>query len=366
MTVDEAVDAVDIRPVPPSKGRARRGAVLRWLLIDRIALLIVLLVVLLVWFHQLSVGGYLLAPYSASYLAGYLAYFVPVFMLAVGEAFVIIGGRGGIDLSVGGTVSLVSIGFGYEYAFWHWPLWLAIVAAVVGGALLGAVNGLLVGILRIPALIATLATSYAYSALALTTHHSAPIATSRIQGLTSMTRNVSVPLIGGLLPTVPLQMLTFCLPTAVIAWFLLHRSTYGRRLYALGTNETAARFAAISVGRVRFTAYVLSGAIAGLVAVVTVAQFASAATDAGTSGAGVTLPAITIAVLGGVAISGGVGSIAGVALAALLVTWLNAGVLLLFNNGQSSKLQLFALGGLLLFAALLNVFISRFAGRIRS
>ncbi|MDX6311460.1 MAG: rhamnose transport system permease protein [Streptomyces sp.] len=366
MTVDEAFNAIDTEPAPPPKSRARRSAVMRWLLTDRIALLILLLVVLLVWFHLLSVGDYLLAPFSASYLAGYLAYFVPIFLLAVGEAFVIIGGRGGIDLSVGGTVSLVSIVFGYEYAFWHWPLWLAIVAAVAGGAVLGAVNGLLIGIMRIPALIATLATSYAYTALALTTHNSAPIATTRIQDLTSMTRSVSLPLIGGPLPTVPLQMLTVFLPTAVIAWFLLHRSTYGRRLYALGTNETAARFAAISVGRVRFTAYVLSGAIAGLVAVVTVAQFASATTDAGTSGAGMTLPAITVAVLGGVAISGGVGGVGGVALAALLVTWLNAGILLLFNNEQSSKLQLFALGGLLLLAALLNVFISRFARRIRS
>jgi ribose transport system permease protein/erythritol transport system permease protein len=76
--------------------------------------------------------------------------------------------------------------------------------------------------------------------------------------------------------------------------------------------------------------------------------------------------AITVAVLGGVAISGGVGSVGGVALAALLVTWLNAGILLLFNNGQSSNLQLFALGALLLLAALLNVFISHFARRIRS
>jgi ribose transport system permease protein/erythritol transport system permease protein len=119
------------------------------------------------------------------------------------------------------------------------------------------------------------------------------------------------------------------------------------------------------VARTRFTAFLLSGALAGLVAFLTVAQFASAATDAGTSGAGMTLPAITVAVLGGVAISGGTGRVGGVLLAALLVTWLNAGILLLFNNEQSSKLQLFALGGLLLLAALLNFFIGRFARRIR-
>jgi len=352
---------VDIEPATAQPAHARRSSVLRWLLTDRVALLIILLVILLVWFRALSVGDYLLAPFDATYLASNLAYFVPTFLLAIGEAFVIIGGRGGIDLSVGGTVSLVGIVFGYEYAFWHWPLWLAVLAAIAGGAALGAVNGLLIAVLRIPALIATLATSYAYSSIALTLHNSAPISTPRIQGLISLTGAVELP---GL-PAIPLQVLMIFLPAAVIAWFLLHRSTYGRRLYALGTNETAARFAAISVPRTRFTAFLLSGALAGLVAFLTVAQFASAATDAGTSGAGMTLPAITVAVLGGVAISGGTGRVGGVLLAALLVTWLNAGILLLFNNDQSSKLQLFALGGLLLLAALLNFFIGRFARRIR-
>jgi len=352
---------VDIEPATAQPAHARRSSVLRWLLTDRVALLIILLVILLVWFRALSVGDYLLAPFDATYLASNLAYFVPTFLLAIGEAFVIIGGRGGIDLSVGGTVSLVGIVFGYEYAFWNWPLWLAVLAAIAGGAALGAVNGLLIAVLRIPALIATLATSYAYSSIALTLHNSAPISTPRIQGLISLTGAVELP---GL-PAIPLQVLMIFLPAAVIAWFLLHRSTYGRRLYALGTNETAARFAAISVARTRFTAFLLSGALAGLVAFLTVAQFASAATDAGTSGAGMTLPAITVAVLGGVAISGGTGRVGGALLAALLVTWLNAGILLLFNNDQSSKLQLFALGGLLLLAALLNFFIGRFARRIR-
>jgi ribose transport system permease protein/erythritol transport system permease protein len=358
MSTDEAVD---IEPARAQRTRAHRSSVLRWLLTDRVALLIILLVILLVWFRMLSIGNYLLAPFDATYLAGNLAYFVPTFLLAVGETFVIVGGRGGIDLSVGGTVSLVGIVFGYEYALWHWPLWLAVVAAIGGGAALGAVNGVLIAVLRIPALIATLATSYAYSSIALTLHNSAPISTRRIQGLISLTRTVG--LLG--LPAMPLQVLMIFLPTAVIAWFLLHRSTYGRRLYALGTNETAARFAAISVVWIRFTAFVLSGAIAGLVAFLTVAQFASAATDAGTSGAGMTLPAITVAVLGGVAISGGTGRVGGVLLAALLVTWLNAGILVLFNNEQSSKLQLFALGALLLLAALLNFLIGRFARRIR-
>lgn len=352
-------------PASPGTGSYRRSEALRWLLTDRVALLVILLVVLLVWFHLLSIGDYLLAPYSKSYLADNLAYMVPVFMLAVGETFVMAGGRGGIDLSVGAIVSLTGIGFGYMYAFWHWPLWLSILAATLGGAFLGALNGLLTAMLRIPALIATLATGYAFSSISLSLHGSAPISTVPIQKLVAMTRGIDVPVLDKLLPEIPLQVLTFMLPVGLAGWYLLHRSTYGRRLYAIGTNETAGLFAAISVVKVRFAAYVLSGSVSGLVAVVTVAQYASARTDAGTAGSGMALPAITIAVLGGVAISGGIGRISGVALAALLVTWLNAGILLLFDNSQSSNLQLFALGALLLVAALLNVTATRYARRLR-
>jgi predicted ABC-type sugar transport system permease subunit len=74
-----------------------------------------------------------------------------------------------------------------------------------------------------------------------------------------------------------------------------------------------------------------------VVAVITAAQFASARPDAGTVGNGMALPAITIAVLGGVAIAGGVGRVAGVLVAALLIVWLNAGILLYFEGSQGSQ-----------------------------
>ena len=87
---------------------------------------------------------------------------------------------------------------------------------------------------------------------------------------------------------------------------------------------------------------------------VTVAQFASARPDAGSAGNGMALPAITIAVLGGVAIAGGIGRVGGVIVAALLVVWLNAGILLAFEGSVGSQYQLAALGLLLVASALLN------------
>ena len=115
----------------------------------------------------------------------------------------------------------------------------------------------------------------------------------------------------------------------------------------------------------RFKAYVYAGLISGLVAVVTVAQFASARPDAGVSGNGMALPAITIAVLGGVAITGGIGRVAGVVLATLLIVWLNAGILLAFVGNEGSQYQLLALGAVLIFAALLNGLTTRRYGGSR-
>jgi ribose/xylose/arabinose/galactoside ABC-type transport system permease subunit len=341
-------------PERPSRLRQLPATLLRILLTQRIALLLVLLVVVVVTFVVLSQRNYLTAPYDASYMSAALISAVPLVMLGLAELLVITSGRGGIDLSVGANVSLTSMVFGFAYGQWGWPLWLAILLAAAFGGLLGAVNGYLIAYIGYPALITTLATYYAYSSLAVVVNKQQPISTAPIQQLYSTAEPVDV-----LGLQVPLGTLTFLVPTAVVVWLLLNRTTYGRRLYAIGTNDVAARWTGIDVQRSRFTAYLLAGVISGLVAVVTVAQFASARPDAGTTGNGMALPAITIAVLGGVAITGGIGRVAGVVLATLLVVWLNAGILLAVPGNAGSQFQLLALGAVLVFAALLNGLTTR-------
>jgi ribose/xylose/arabinose/galactoside ABC-type transport system permease subunit len=174
---------------------------------------------------------------------------------------------------------------------------------------------------------------------------------------------VELPLFGEYVPDVPLGLFTFLLPTVLVVWVLLARTTYGRRLYGIGTNDVAARWSGLPVRGTRFKAYLYAGLISGLVAVITVAQFASARPDAGVTGNGMALPAITIAVLGGVAITGGIGRVAGVVLATLLIVWLNAGILLAFVGNEGSQYQLLALGAVLIFAALLNgLTVRRYGG----
>jgi ribose/xylose/arabinose/galactoside ABC-type transport system permease subunit len=350
--------------VPPTPVAERcegvAARVLRVALTERVVLLAVLLVVVVVWFRVLGDGGYLLAPYDVRYLGNALESMVPFALLAMAELFVIVSGRGGIDLSVGAIVSLAGMVFGLMVGVWGWPLVPAVVACIVTGALLGAVNGALVAYLRFPALIATLATYYAYSSIALVSNANAPISTPPVVALHGLTRNVDLPL----LPPVPLHVFTILLPCALLAWVLLSRSTYGRSLYAVGTNDVAAGYATQRVARTRFSAYVISGLLSGVVALVTVAQFASARPDAGTVGNGMALPAITVAVLGGVAIQGGIGRVGGVLVAALLVTWLNAGMLLAFDGSEGSRYQLLALGLVLVLSALLNTLALRRYGRL--
>jgi ribose transport system permease protein/erythritol transport system permease protein len=331
----------------------------RALLTQRIVLLAVLIVVVVGWFFVMDSGGYLTASYDFDYMSSSLINAVPLAMLGLAELLVILSGRGGIDLSVGAIVSLAGMVFGFAYGEWGWPLWLAIIVTAAFGALCGAVNGFLVAYIGFPALIATLASFYAYKSLAVVIHHQSPISAPVIQKLFSISRSVQLPVIGAYVPDVPLGLFTFLAPTAVVVWVLLARTTYGRRLYGIGTNDVAARWAGLPVRDTRFKAYLYSGLIAGLVAVVTVAQFASARPDAGVSGNGMALPAITIAVLGGVAITGGIGRVAGVVLATLLIVWLNAGILLAFVGNAGSQYQLLALGSVLIFAALLNGLTNR-------
>lgn len=338
---------------------------LRALLTQRIALLAVLIVGVVVVFFLLDANGYLTAPYDSDYMASSLINAVPLAMLGLAELLVILSGRGGIDLSVGAIVSLAGMLFGFAYGEWGVPLWLAILLTAAFGGLCGALNGFLVAFIGFPALIATLATYYAFKSLAVVVNDQRPISTPPIQELFSISRSVELPLIGQYLPDVPLGIFTFLIPTAAVVWVLLSRTAYGRRLYAIGTNDVAAKWAALPVRDTRFKAYCYAGVISGLVAVVTVAQFASARPDAGVSGSGMALPAITIAVLGGVAITGGIGRVAGVVLATLLIVWLNAGILLAFVGNEGSQYQLLALGSVLVFAALLNGITNRRYGGSR-
>ncbi|WP_198410473.1 ABC transporter permease [Mycetocola zhujimingii] len=362
MSVTTAPQAPLQKPQEPKRGIASRA--LEALLTQRIVLLAVLIVVVLLVMTVLDGADILSGSYNSDYLAASLINAVPLAMLGLAQLGVILSGRGGIDLSVGSMVSVTGIAFGMSYGLWGWNLVIAMIFAVVLGGILGGINGALVSFIGFPPLIATLATFYAYRSIALVWSGQKPVNSTEIQTFYSAAKAIELPLIGSYLPLIPLGIFTFLIPVVVVVWVLLNKTTFGRRVYALGTNNTAAVWAGINVRPNRFAVYVLSGLISGLVGIVTVAQFASARPDAGTSGNGMALPAITIAVLGGVAITGGIGRVSGVVLATVLIVWLNAGILLAFPGNDGVQVQLLALGLVLVFASLLNGLTRRRYGGI--
>jgi ribose/xylose/arabinose/galactoside ABC-type transport system permease subunit len=340
-TTEQPSPAAGAPSSPPEAGRRLFSRALEALLTQRVVLLVVLIVLLLVVMSLLDAAGALSGSFNPDYLASALISAVPLAMLGLAQLMVILSGRGGIDLSVGSMVSLTGVVFGFAYGLWGWTLIAALILAILVGGLCGAVNGVLVAYIGFPPLIATLATYYAYRSVALVISDQKPVNSPVIQDFYSAAQSVELPLIGGSLPLIPLGIFTFLIPTIVVVWLLLNKTTFGRRLYALGTNDVAATWSGINVKPNRMAVYVASGVISGMA-----------------------LPSITIAVLGGVAITGGIGRVAGIVLSTLLIVWINASILLTVPGNEGTQFQLLALGVVLIFASLLNGLTRRKYGGI--
>jgi ribose/xylose/arabinose/galactoside ABC-type transport system permease subunit len=271
-------------------------------------------------------------------------YGVEIGLLALGETLVIISGGGSIDLSVGSMLSLSGVFMGLLTMRVGLNVWLAALLGILSGGLLGAINALFITRIGIPALIVTLGTLYAYASAALVLTDTVPIS-----GLPEHFFVLGQSKVLG----VPFQVLMIFIPVALVLHVALRRTIFGRNLHAVGTNEVAARFAAINVGAVRFWVFTLAGLLAGLAAVVMTSRVASARPDAGV---GYELQAITIAVLGGTSILGGEGTVLGTILGVLVITVLSNGLQL---AGINPIWQLGAVGIVLVVTVLLNQWLAR-------
>jgi ribose/xylose/arabinose/galactoside ABC-type transport system permease subunit len=257
----------------------------------------------------------LLSPYFLrTSTVPFLLQYVPILgLLGLGQTLVILGGGPGIDLSVGSIVSLVGVAVGAMFAL-GLDIWLACGVGVLLGALLGLINGVLVNVLRIPSLMATLATMFAYGGFALATTGGSPLGNFP----------ASFAWLGdGDTLGLPNAFLFVLLPVAVVLHIMLTRTTIGRHIVACGNDDRAAHLSGLNVARIRTGLYVLSGALAAVGSVISMSWFLSARPDAGK---GMELVAVTIAVLGGTHIFGGTGGIPGTIVAILIVTTLQIGL----------------------------------------
>jgi rhamnose transport system permease protein len=257
-------------------------------------------------------------------------------LVALPMTFIII--TAGIDLSVGSIMGLCAILLGYSWQNFGLPLELAIVLALVTGALAGAVNGWFITRIGVPPLIMTLATLALYRGLA--------------EGI-SQARSVRgypewfFQLGQGEFLGVPTQ-LWLLVVAILVAAIVLARTTFGRSLYAIGHNELAARFSGIPVDRYKLAIYTLSGLMAGLAGYIFVSRVSTTRSDMGT---GLELDVIAAVVLGGTSIFGGTGSILGTVLGVILIQLLKNGLAL---TGVKGDATIVVIGAVLIFSILIT------------
>jgi putative xylitol transport system permease protein len=258
-------------------------------------------------------------------------------ILAMGMTLVIL--TGGIDLSVGSVLAFSSI-VAATFVTGDNPQspLVALLVGILTGAVLGLINGCIVAYLRIPSFVATLGMLSVARGLTYAYTGGMPV-----PNLSESFLNLGEGFFFG----VPMPVLIFLLIFAIL-WVVLNHTTYGRSVYAVGGNVKSARTAGIATKPVIASVYVIAGLLAGLGGLILTARTSSALPQAGVS---YELDAIAAVVIGGTSLSGGVGSIAGTLLGALIIGTINNGLDLL---GVSSAYQQIVKGCIIVVAVLLD------------
>lgn len=258
-------------------------------------------------------------------------------LIAFGMTFVII--TAGIDLSVGSILALSSaLTAGMIMA--GIPTSLAIMLGVLVGGAFGLINGLLITKGQVAPFIATLATMTIYRGLTLVYTGGNPIS--------NFDAGLSLQILGrGSYFGIPIPVIVMTVVFAIL-FVILHKMTFGRKVYAVGGNEEAAHIAGIKTDRVKIWVYTISGMMSSLAGLILVSRLNSAQPTAGSA---YELDAIAAVVIGGTSLSGGKGRIFGTLVGALIIGTLNNGLNIL---GVSSFYQQVIRGIVILIAVLLD------------
>jgi ribose/xylose/arabinose/galactoside ABC-type transport system permease subunit len=256
-----------------------------------------------------------------------------VSIVAMGMTFVIIARQ--IDLSVGSTLALSGMCAALAMSYIDNNWFVGAAAGIGAGALVGLINGVLTTRLAIPSFLVTLGSLSAARGLALMLTNTKPVI---------ITNDAYFAIFGeGYFAGMPAPIAWTAL-AAVVGALLLHFSVYGRQIYAAGGNPTAALYSGIHIKRVTTVAFVLTGMLAGLAALVLSARSHAARPDVVQ---GLELDVIASVILGGCSLFGGRGFILGTLLGSLIIGTLNNGLVLL---GVSSSLQLVIKGAIIVAA----------------
>ncbi len=234
-------------------------------------------------------------------------------MLAIGTTFVII--TGGIDLSVGTGTTLTAVMTAYFLSDLKMPFAVGLIVGLTSGALMGAINGLLITILKLPPFIATLAMMLIAKGLALVISGVAPIYTDTVSGWGQIA-------LGNLIPNLPNAVLILFV-AAFLASIVLNRTIVGRYTFAIGSNEEATKLSGINVNKWIVIIYTIGGLFTGMAGILLTSRLNSAQPALG---AGYELEAIAAVIIGGTSLLGGKGSILGTVIGSMIMAVLINGL----------------------------------------
>jgi ribose transport system permease protein len=267
-----------------------------------------------------------------------------VLIAGLGMTFIIT--LGGLDLSVGSIAAVVGVGFAILVRGGFMPPIPALLIVVIGAMILGFFNGFVSVKGKIEPFLVTLATLYIYRgiALMLTTGRPVPIVIPNFADLFG----------NGLLFNIIPSPVIISLVVLLVSWFVFTRTKFGFFVRSIGGNPEAARVAGIDISRVKIAAYTMSGLYASISGLILAALMNGGLPNVGTD---LALDSISGVILGGTAISGGVGSIFGTLGGCLIMASLNNGMSLM---GAQYHVQIFVKGLVIILAVLMdNAFKSR-------
>jgi ribose transport system permease protein len=267
-------------------------------------------------------------------------------IFSIGLGVVII--TGGIDLSVGSVFALLGVLLSIMLTEWHLPGALAVLLVIAVGVALGLVHGLLITRLNIQPFIVTLCGLLFYRGLARFIANDETKGFGTGQGFEWLTALATGSLFGIPMPFILLVVV------AAVMWVVLHRSVYGRYLFAVGRNEEAARYSGINARAVVASAYVIAGLTAGISGVLL--AFYTNSVSPSSHGNFFELFGIAAAVLGGCSLRGGEGSVIGILIGAALLQVLQNLVNLL---GIPSSLNFAVMGAVILLGVIADQLLSR-------
>lgn len=251
-----------------------------------------------------------------------------------------------IDLSVGSILALTSVIFGLFVQSGS-PLWLAMIVTLAAGGVCGAFNGYLVASLGLPSLVVTLGTMAVYRGIAYIF-----LGSGSINSFPDSFTDFGIDTVGT--SVIPLTILPFLILAPMFA-VALQRMPIGRRIYAIGGSPDAARYSGIRLGRTVVGLFITSGVICAAAGIVYTARLANARAN---NALGIELDVITIALLGGVSVFGGKGTLTGVLWALLLVATIRnvLGLLQIGGDAQGTIVGLLLIGSILISNASERIF----------